>query len=118
MWPLSILQPEQPIDRIMVDTKLSMSVIVAFALVNGAFEEIFLLGVLVRGLRGFGLSVAMGLPLLVRVMYHLYQGPIGAIMILFFGWVFTVYYVRYGKLWPVVFAHILGDIVPFTSIVG
>jgi uncharacterized protein len=114
--PFSISQPEQPIDRIIDNTRLSMSVIVAFALVNGVFEEIFLIGVLVRGLRGYGLSVAIGLPLLIRVMFHLYQGPIGAIWILCFGLVFTVYYVRHGKLWPVVFGHILGDIVPFTSL--
>jgi uncharacterized protein len=26
--------------------------------------------------------------------------------------VLTVFYLRTGRLWPVVFAHILGDIVP------
>jgi uncharacterized protein len=91
---------------------LSLAGIVLFAVVNGAFEEVFLLGALVRGLRGFGLSVAIGLPLLVRVLYHLYQGPLGAVWIASFGGTLTVAYVASGRLWPPVLAHILWDIVP------
>lgn len=85
---------------------------VIFAMVNGAFEEVFLLGVLVRGLRGYGLSTAVGFPLLVRVLYHLYQGPLGAVWVLAFGLTFTLFYIRSGRLWPAVFAHTLWDIVP------
>ena len=91
---------------------VSLASSVAFAMVNGAFEEVFLLGVLVRGLRGYGLSVAIGLPLLVRVLYHLYQGPLGAIWILAFGLTFTIFYLRVRQLWPLVLAHTLWDIVP------
>jgi uncharacterized protein len=93
-------------------TGVSLVSTIAFALVNGTFEEIFLLGVLVRGLRGFGLSVAIGLPLLVRVLYHLYQGPLGVIWVATFGLVLTVAYIARQDLWPPVFAQILGDIVP------
>ncbi|MFZ2990482.1 CPBP family intramembrane glutamic endopeptidase, partial [Ideonella sp.] len=92
------------------DIQLSSTVL--FAMVNGAFEEIFLLGVLVRGLRAYGLSVAIGVPLLVRVLYHLYQGPLGAVWILAFGLTFTLVYLRTQQLWPLVLAHILWDIVP------
>lgn len=87
--------------------------VVPMAVVNGTFEEVFLLGVLVRGLRGYGLSMAVGLPLLLRVIYHLYQGPLGALWIGVAGLVFTLSYLRRGDLWPIVFAHILADIVPF-----
>lgn len=86
---------------------------VLYAMVNGSFEEIFLLGVLVCGLRHHGLSIAVGLPLLVRLLYHLYQGPAGVVSILVVGLILTAYYLRSGRLWPVVFAHILADIVPF-----
>lgn len=91
----------------------SLVPIVLFAMVNGAFEEIFLLGVLARSLRHHGLSIAVGLPLLVRMLYHLYQGPAGVVWVLFVGLVLTACYLRGGRLWPVVFAHILADIVPF-----
>lgn len=83
---------------------------VTLALVNGSYEEIFLLGVLVRGLRGFGLSLAVGLPLLVRVLYHTYQGPLGLVAVGTVGLVLTLAYVGTGRLWPPVLAHILLDV--------
>jgi membrane protease YdiL (CAAX protease family) len=91
---------------------VSLTSTIALALVNGTFEEVFLLGVLVRGLRGFGLSVAVGLPLLVRVMYHLYQGPLGVVWVATFGLILTLAYVVRQDLWPPVLAHVLWDIVP------
>jgi membrane protease YdiL (CAAX protease family) len=93
-------------------TGISLLSTIMFAMVNGTFEEIFLLGVLVRGLRGLGLSLAIGIPLLVRILYHLYQGPAGVIWILAFGLTFSFSYVRSQQLWPPVLAHILWDIVP------
>ena len=83
------------------------------ALVNGAFEEVFLLGFLARALRGFGLAIALGVPTLVRVSYHLYQGPLGALWVFAVGLVFALYYARTVQLWPPVFAHVLWDIIPF-----
>jgi membrane protease YdiL (CAAX protease family) len=91
---------------------VSMVSIVLLAMVNGTFEEVFLLGVLTRGLRGFGLSLAMGLPMLARVLYHLYQGPLGVIWVAAFGVTLTLAYVVTRQLWPSVLAHILWDIVP------
>ena len=91
---------------------VSLASTVAFAMVNGVYEEVFLLGVLLRGLKGHGVVFAAGFSMLVRLLYHLYQGPAGVVSVLVFGLVLTVFYVRTGRLWPVVFAHILGDIVP------
>ena len=91
---------------------ISLTSIVVFAMVNGTFEEVFLLGVLARSLRDHGLAIAIGLPLLVRILYHLYQGPVGVLWVLTYGLVVSVFYLRTGRLWPVVFAHMLGDIVP------
>lgn len=93
-------------------TDVSLAAIVLFAIVNGTFEEVFLLGVLARGLRAFGLPVAIGISLLVRVLYHLYQGPEAAIWVAAFGLTLTLAYVATRRLWPAVLAHILWDIVP------
>ena len=93
-------------------TGVTLVSIILFAMVNGTFEEVFLLGALVNGLRGLGLSLAIGLPLLVRVAYHLYQGPLGAVWVLAFGITFAVGYIVTRDLWPPVLAHILWDIVP------
>ena len=95
------------------EATLTLPANVLMAMVNGTYEEVFLLGFLVRGLRGWGLSSALGTMLLVRVMYHLYQGPIGALWVFGIGLTFGIYYVRSGNLWPPVFAHVLWDIVPF-----
>lgn len=96
-----------------VEATLSIPIIVLMAMINGSFEEVFLLGFLLRGLSPYGASVALSVTLLVRLLCHLYQGPIGPIWVMGFGVVLGVYYLRTGNLWPAVFAHILGDIVPF-----
>lgn len=103
----------QPIDDMMATASPSLTAIITMALVNGAFEEVFLLGFLLRGLRAHGLSIALGVSLLVRVLYHLYQGPLGAISVLGFGLVLSLYFVRSGSLFPPVLAHVVADIVPF-----
>lgn len=112
------VQGSQPIERMVTESRLSMPVIIAFALVNATFEEVFFMGVLVRGLRSHGLSIAIGLPLLMRVLGHLYQGPMGVLWILAFGLLFSICYVRRPVLWPLVLAHILWDIYPFTTLAG
>jgi len=108
--PFAALQPEPPAEA--ADPRLSLALIVMTAMVNGTYEEVFLLGFLLRGLRGYGLSIAVGVALLVRVLYHLYQGPVGALWVLGFGAAFSVYYLRSEQLWPPAFAHILWDIIP------
>jgi membrane protease YdiL (CAAX protease family) len=91
---------------------VSLASTILVALVNGTFEEVFLLGVLVRGLRGLGMSLAVGIPLFVRVLYHLYQGPFGVVWVACIGVTLTFAYIATRQLWPPVFAHVLWDIVP------
>ncbi|WP_052134430.1 CPBP family intramembrane glutamic endopeptidase [Collimonas arenae] len=111
--PFTSSQGAQPIDSMVAQASVSLSTVVLSALINGAYEEIFLLGFLLRGMRGYGLSIAMGVSLLVRVLYHLYQGPLGAVSIFAFGLVLSLNYVRTGSLFSAVFAHVLTDIIPF-----
>lgn len=101
------------VQQMMFASQPSAAVVVLTAMVNGTFEEVFLLGVLTRGLRGFGLSVAIGLPLLLRASYHLYQGPVGMVSVVAIGLTFSLHYIRSGQLWPPVFAHMLWDVLPF-----
>lgn len=113
--PFAAGQGEQPIARMVEEAKLTLPVILLVAMVNGLYEEVFLMGFLLRGLRGFGLSTALGAMLLVRVLYHLYQGPVGALWVLVCGLVFGLYYIRSNRLWPPVFAHMLLDILPLVG---
>lgn len=106
-------QTEQPIAQMMHASTITLPVLLLMAVVNGTFEEVFLLGFLQRGLRAHGLSVSLGVMLLVRLSYHLYQGPLGAMAVLGYGSVLGLYHARFQRLWPPVVCHIFWDIVPF-----
>jgi membrane protease YdiL (CAAX protease family) len=114
--PFAAGHAEQPIERIAQATTVSAPMILVMSFVNGTFEEVFLLGFLQRGLQAHGTSIALGVTLLVRVLYHLYQGPLGAVSVLAFGLVQGLWYARTKRLWSPVFAHIMCDIVAFLAI--
>lgn len=103
----------QPIAEIMSNTRVSFSMALALSVVNGVYEETFLC-YLVDAFRGYGASVAMGVSTLVRLLYHVYQGPIGAVSIVLYGVVMSAFYWRSRWLWPVAFAHVLADLVALT----
>ena len=107
------VQSEQPISQMVATSTITAPFLLVMAVVNGTFEEVFLLGFLQRGLRGHGTSISLGVALLVRVSYHLYQGPLGAVSVLGFGIVLGLFHARTQRLWPAVLAHIICDIVPF-----
>lgn len=104
----------QPISEIMSQTHVSLVMALALSIVNGLYEETFLTGYLMEAFRGYGASIAIGIPTLVRLLYHLYQGPIGAVSVLVFGIMMSLFYWRTKWLWPVVFAHILADLMALT----
>jgi membrane protease YdiL (CAAX protease family) len=51
----------------------------------------------------------------IRLLYHLYQGPLAFFGIVPFGLVVAGWYARSGRLWPVIVAHAIGD---FIALVG
>lgn len=57
----------QPLQQLMGGSPIALPVLVLLGIVNGTYEEMFLLGFLLRGLRGYGLSIAIGVSVLVRV---------------------------------------------------
>ena len=84
-------------------------------LVNVLLGTVFL-GERLSRLQWVAVAVAaVGVSLLVRVLYHLYQGPMGAISVLGFGLILSLYYVRTQRLWPIVVAHILADVLAFAA---
>ena len=91
--------------------RLSVATALLISIVNGAFEEFFLARYLLEALAPYGASIAIGFSALIRVLYHLYQGPTGSVSVLAFGLVLTIYYWRYREIWPVMFAHMAADFV-------
>jgi membrane protease YdiL (CAAX protease family) len=90
----------------------SLGSILAVSIVNPFFEELLALAYVVQALRKrFGLVTAMNVSLAIRLLYHLYQGPLVVIPIAIYGLVATLVYVRMGRLWPVMVMHAILDFV-------
>jgi uncharacterized protein len=105
---------EKLVGKVPAIGEASLLIALAVSIVNPLFEELLVLAYVVQSMRKrFGLVTAMNVSIAVRLLYHLYQGPMVVLPIAIFGVVVTVAYVRLGRLWPVVFAHGLLDFVAF-----
>jgi membrane protease YdiL (CAAX protease family) len=111
--PLVPHPADTPLADMVAKAHVSLSTLLPIAVVNGTYEEVFLLAYLMRGLRRYGTSTALGIALLVRLLYHMYQGPVGALSVVLYGAVVGVYYQRTGRLFPVVLAHVIADTAAF-----
>ncbi|WP_354055580.1 CPBP family intramembrane glutamic endopeptidase [Dietzia sp. 2505] len=92
-------------------------VLVLAAVGNGAAEEILVVGYLLVRLRQLGVPPAVALvgTALLRGSYHLYQGFGGGLGNLAMGIVFALWWMRTRRLWPLVLAHTLLDVVAFVG---
>jgi membrane protease YdiL (CAAX protease family) len=98
-----------------VDPELSMQLVFLVSVVNGIFEEMFVAGYIITALtERRGMWVAINASVVVRLLYHLYQGPIGVLTIVPMGLLYGYVYSRTRQLWPLVVAHVLVDIIGLT----
>jgi membrane protease YdiL (CAAX protease family) len=98
---------------------LSWWVAVPMVLVNPPIEEALYLGYVAKVLRSrWGVHIAFTCALLLRMLMHLYQGPLALVGVLPCAIIFTVYYLRTGRLWPLVLAHVVFDCVALGSLVA
>lgn len=109
-WLTGPTQAVEPIEVMLAQAQFSIPAIIAVAIVNGAYEEFFMLGIVMPLLARGGGSFAVGMTVLLRVLYHVYQGPHGAVSVAIFGVALGAYYWRTHKLWPVVCAHVIADL--------
>ena len=92
-------------------------VLVLSAVMNATLEEVVVVGYLVTRLRqlGRGPAWAIGIAAVLRGAYHLYQGFgafVGnAVMGVVFGW----FFLRTGRVMPLIIAHTLLDVVAFVG---
>jgi uncharacterized protein len=99
------------------DPRLSMQLVFLTSTVNGIFEELFVAGYIITALRDTrGVWIAINVSTIVRMLYHLYQGPIGIVTIVPMGVLFGYVYARTRQLWPLVFAHVLIDIIGLSAL--
>jgi membrane protease YdiL (CAAX protease family) len=99
------------------DPHVSMQLVFLTSTVNGIFEELFVAGYIITALReSRGTWVAINVSTVVRLLYHLYQGPMAVITIIPLGMLFGFVYARTRQLWPLIMAHVLIDIVGLSSL--
>jgi membrane protease YdiL (CAAX protease family) len=91
---------------------LSMNLVFLVSVVNGIFEEVFVAGYVIAALTPVrGMWAAINVSTGIRLLYHLYQGPIGILSVVPLGLLFGYVYSRTRMLWPLIFAHIVIDII-------
>lgn len=90
-------------------------VLVLIAAGNGLLEEVVVVGYLITRLRqtGWGVAAAVTFSALLRATYHLYQGFGGFLGNLVMGVIFALFFLRTRRLWPLILAHTLLDVVAF-----
>jgi len=89
---------------------ISISLII---IINSIFEEFILIGYLFKRLEKYHPVIIIGISMLIRQLYHTYQGWLSLVMILPTGLVFGYYYYKHKKLWPVIIAHGFSNLIAF-----
>jgi membrane protease YdiL (CAAX protease family) len=90
---------------------LSVPIAVAVSVVNPVFEEFLWLGYAIPALQSrVGLRAACVVSVMLRVAVHAYQGPVALITVLPTAIIFTVYFATTGRLWAVIGAHAIADV--------
>ena len=97
---------------------LSWWVVVLASLLNPIAEEFLYLGFITNLSKADGHQAALVAGVLARVAIHVYQGPAGVVAALAIGVLFGVYYLRTERLWPIVVAHGLADLVALGWLTG
>jgi membrane protease YdiL (CAAX protease family) len=116
VWMLTVRYSPQTAQTIsttqIVAHGLSPITAVTVSIINPVFEEVFVVGYVMTALKGGdgewrAINVSVGL----RLLYHLYQGPMGVLSIIPIGLLFSFWFARTGRLWPVIVAHGLMDLI-------
>jgi membrane protease YdiL (CAAX protease family) len=82
------------------------AVVVLVSLVNPVFEEGFLCGYLVSALASrLGANAAVAISVSIRLLYHVYQGPIAILSVVPMGAILALWYLRTRRIWPPIIAH-------------
>lgn len=95
----------------------TIPVLILAAAKNGLLEEILVVGYLTERLERLGWSAAVIVitSAAIRAGYHLYQGWAAFAGNFLMGVIFMVFYLRTRRLWPLILAHTLIDVVAFVG---
>jgi uncharacterized protein len=102
--------------RVQIDGHPELPAIMLVCAINPIAEEFLYLGVLVGTLRRQGTHLALAAAVVSRVAVHLYQGPLGILGITPGAVLFAAYYLANRRIWPVVVAHTVLDLLAFGAL--
>jgi membrane protease YdiL (CAAX protease family) len=84
--------------------------VVAVSVINPIFEETFVCGYAISALRDrAGPWTLISISVAIRLLYHVYLGPLGLLSIVPITVILTYWYARTGRLWPLIVAHVIWD---------
>ncbi len=91
--------------------KLSFLLIVTLSVLNGYFEELFLIRYTFAVLEKYvSITSVVAISTLIRLSYHTYQGLPGVLFVMCIGLIFCLTYFRFKTFEPIVISHVLWDI--------
>ncbi|MDO5726485.1 MAG: type II CAAX endopeptidase family protein [Bowdeniella nasicola] len=95
----------------------TIPVLILAAIKNALIEEVIAVSYLAERLNQLGYQprVRIAASALLRGSYHLYQGFGAGIGNVVMGVIFAGYYQRTGRIWPLIIAHSLIDVVAFVG---
>jgi membrane protease YdiL (CAAX protease family) len=89
---------------------LDFPTLLAICVINPIFEELLVCGYVISAVSArYGLNFAIGTSVFIRCAYHTYQGLEGVGCMMLLGIFFAIWFVRTGRLWPLIIAHAVGD---------
>ncbi len=111
---VGLVEPEA--FRVLDAGRLGLAPMAVLCVVNPVFEETLVVAYVVEALRDrHPPLLAVNVSVSIRLLYHLYQGPAGVIAIVPIGLLFAFVYLKWNRLWPLVFAHALLDAAALAS---
>jgi len=98
---------------------LDLRAVTLVSLVNPVFEELFICAYVISALKDKrGAAFAVNVSAALRVACHLYQGVYGVLTIGPVALLFGYWYLRSGRIWPLLVAHALLDFIALVSLDG
>ncbi len=98
--------------------KLSLAVVGSLVIVNALYEELFAAGYVMAALKEKGLGeLGLNLSVAIRILLYIFQGVAGVLVMVPVGLILGFWYLRTGRLWPLILAHVVLNAWFFASLV-
>jgi uncharacterized protein len=111
---IAFLEDSNIFSHITFQNEVSFPTIIGICTINSIFEESVVSRYVIRSLENKGPFYAISVSVLLRFLYHVYQGPVAVISVIPLGLVFGFVYWRTRQLWPLILAHSLMNLIAFS----